>query len=447
VSRIASLLPWVVVASFWAGSGMSVAQEADGLRPSIVDEEAVDELEEPKPKAVVQPIFEDVAPVVTKKKAEVVDPFAAQYVGHGGIRFYPSLEIGAVAATNAQQSANGNADIGLRLRPQLRFESDWVRHAWTGSASAELTKFATQEDTDALSGNLETAYRLDIRKITKADFTARYELSQTSSADSEVPDTAIGARREHTFGASAALTHNYGPVEGKATISLARQIYADVDLVGGGAEDNSDRNYVEPSIRLRGTSTYGAQINPFIEIAYNPRFHDDALDRSSLRRNSHGGSITAGVVLDRGPIWVGEAGLTYSARSYDDAALDTNSAFGLNGNLTWRPTELTSILFNAATTLNESSSPTSSGSVTWSAGAAATHNLRENLDLTAGLNLSLNANELGNDLTTTGKLGVEWQVNPNLSWTAGYDVTWFNADNNAQDWTDHRIMTSIVLRP
>lgn len=435
-----------MLASFWAGSSVSVAQDADDLRPSLIDEEESDGATEPTPKPVVQPIFENEVPVA-RVKAEIVDPFAPQYVGHGGIRFYPSIELGVVTASNAQQSAAGEADFALRVKPELRFESDWVRHSWRGSASAEIVKFATQEEADAVTANIETAYRLHIRKITKADFAARYALSQTNTADTEVPDSAIGARQDHNFGIDAAITHNFGPLEGRVKLGLARQVFDDVRLVGGGSEDNSDRNYFEPSLSLRGTSTYGGQINPFVEIAYTPRFHDDQFDRSGLQRNSHGGSLTAGVVLDRGPIWVGDVGLTYSARKYADDTLDINSAFGFNGNLTWRPTELSSILFNAATTLNETVSATSSGSVTWSAGAAATHNLRENLDLNAGLNFSLNTNELGDDLTTKGNIGLEWQFNPNVSWTAGYDVTWFNAESDADDWTDHRIMTSIVLTP
>ena len=42
-----------------------------------------------------------------------------------------------------------------------------------------------------------------------------------------------------------------------------------------------------------------------------------------------------------------------------------------------------------------------------------------------GLGLELEQVSGGTDKTLTSSLGVEWQLNPNLAWTAGYDGTWF----------------------
>jgi hypothetical protein len=247
--------------------------------------------------------------------------------------------------------------------------------------------------------------------------------------------------------ARAAITHRFGPLDARLRLGLSRQIFEDVALSGGGSENNSDRNYTEPSLALRGTYTGGAQINPFAEVVYSPRFHDSTADRNGKNRDSHGISVTAGVVLDRGPIWTGELGVTYSLRDYADDTLDTTQAFGLNGNLTWRPTTLTDILLTASTTVNESASADTAGTVTWSGGVTGTHKLRENLDLIAGAGLSVTDTGSSLDATTTGKLAMDWQINPNLSWTAGYDLTWFDAKGSTDDWIDHRVSTGIVIRP
>jgi hypothetical protein len=217
-------------------------------------------------------------------------------------------------------------------------------------------------------------------------------------------------------------------------------------LSGGGTEDNSDRNNYTPSATLRLSYIDLPTLKPFAEFTYEPRFHDEKLDRNGLRRDSQGLAASVGVTLDRGPIWSGEAALVYALRDYEDSALTTIDAFGVDGNLTWRPTDLTSVLMTAATTLNESSSATSSGTKTWSGRIDVTHELRENLKLLGGLGLALDKVSSGTDKTLTSNLSVEWQLDLNLAWTAGYDGTWFWAASSSDNYDDQRLMTGIVFR-
>ena len=133
-------------------------------------------------------------------------------------------------------------------------------------------------------------------------------------------------------------------------------------------------------------------------------------------------------------------------RDYEDSALSTNDVFGINGNLTWNPTDLTSLLLTLATTLNESSSAASSGTKTWTGRVDLTHDLRENVNLAAGLGLEVEEGSGGTAKTISSKLGLEWQLNPNLAWTASYYGTWFEAASSGGNYNDLRVMTGIVLR-
>jgi hypothetical protein len=98
------------------------------------------------------------------------------------------------------------------------------------------------------------------------------------------------------------------------------------------------------------------------------------------------------------------------------------------------------------TTLNESSSATSSGTKTWSGRVGIRHELRENVNLLGGLGLEFEKISSGTDTIILPNLGIEWQLNPNLAWTAGYDGTWFEADSSGGNYNDQRVMTGIVLR-
>ena len=441
------LLSVCLVAGFCGAIHSAHSETVDLLRPTIVDDEAqVEPVQMPAvvPSLTITP-EEEQAPLKIARQA--IDPYAVEGVKLGGIILYPSLEAGTLYASNiANASTGARSDIGLYLKPSLRFESDWIRHSWEGRASGDLVAYLENNNLDSKQAHVGSKFRLDILHTTRAEFEASYALDQTGAENSEVPDTAIGNRTDHTLRASAAIVHDFGPLEGRAKLGIERQIYEDVALSGGGTEDNSDRDNYTPYATLRLSYTDPPVLKPFVELTYAPRFHDEKLDRNGLRRNSQGLTTSVGVALDRGPIWSGEASLVYVSRDYEDSALATNDAIGINGNLTWEPTDLTSVVMTLATALNESSSATSSGTKTWSGRVDVVHELRENVNLLGGLGLALDKGSSGTDKTINSMLGVEWQLNPNLAWTASYDGTWVRAATSSDNYNDQRLMTGIVLR-
>ncbi len=443
------LLSVCVVAGLYGEASAAHGETIDLLRPTIAEDEAkaeTDSVEEPAvvPSLTIAPEEEQV-PLRNLKVA--TDPYAAHGLAHGGITLYPSLAVGTLYTSNVSRAAaNARSDVGLYLKPAMRFESVWLRHSWQGGASGDLTAYLNNDDLDTAQVDASSKFRLDIRHTTRAEFETSYARNQTGSESSEVPDTAVGNRTDHALVGSAAVIHDFGPLAGRAKLGLERQIYEDVELSGGGEEDNSDRNNYTPSLSLRLSYIDPPALKPFIGLTYAPRFHDEKFDRNGLRRNSDGLTASAGIALDRGPIWFGEAALVYIVRDYDDPVLATNEAIGVNGNFTWSPTDLTSVVMTLETALNESSSATSSGTKTWSGGINVSHELRENVNLLGGLGLEFEKVSGGTDLTITSSFGVEWQLNPNLAWTAGYDGTWFEAASSGGNYNDQRVMTGIVWR-
>jgi hypothetical protein len=436
-----------VVAGFYGAAATAHGESVDLLRPAIAEDDAQVELaEEPAaiPSLTIAPEEEQ---ALLKTNRPIADPYAARGMKLGGITLYPSLEVGTVYTSNVGSSAtDAKSDIGLSVIPSLRFESDWVRHSWTGQAAGDFVAYLENEDYDSTEIDAGSAFRLDIRHTTRAEFDASYVLGQESSADSEVPDTAIGNRTDHTLAANAAIIHDFGGLEGRAKLGIERQIFEDVDLSGGLTEENSDRNNYTPSLALRLSYTDPPALKPFVELAYAPRFHDEKFDRNGLRRDSQGMTAAVGVTLDQGPLWLGEMALVYAMRDYKDSALDTIDAIGINGNLTWSPTDLTSVVMTLATSLDESSSATSSGTKTWSGRIEVAHELRENVTLLGGFGVEFEKFSGGTDTTFTSNLGFEWQLNPNLAWTAGYDGTWLDAAASGGNYNEQRLMTGIVLR-
>jgi hypothetical protein len=396
------------------------------------------------------PVPQEEAITPRKKKRSVADPYAAQglALGQGGIRLYPTLEIDAGFTSNVQRSPTiKKSDFSLELKPSLNFASDWSRHRWTGSLSADILKYKDSSDLSTLSGSAQTAFRLDIRHTTHSDFTANYALSQAGPGNTSLPGNAKTPRTDQNFGVTAGITHDFGGLEASATTALARSLFDDVALVGGGTEINSDRNYWSPSIKLRGELGYaGAVFRPYAELTYDPRFHDKTLDRNGQQRNSQGFALAAGLAIDDGPIWTGDIAITDQLRTYADPALGTVNALGFAGRLSWRPTEITTIDATTSLSLDETALVNVAAIKTWTMGINVTQALRDNVNLVAGTTMSLQNNGLTTDRTNTVNLGLNWQVNPNMGAGIAYTGTWLTSSTAAASYDEQRLMTSIILR-
>lgn len=428
-----------MLAGLWQPAASAWAQIPVDFRATINDwEAAVVAPAEPTPAAAAIP-----APL--RRRQPAIDPYAAPGIGTGGLRLFPSLGIGSVVTSNVQSSPRADADAGLNVRPSVRIESDWVRHAWTANASGDLIFYAAHSDLDTRDFDLSQQLRLDIRRYTTTEIDASFVQSQSGLEDSGVPATAVGYRTERTAASSASLIQDFGGVEARLRAGASWHWFGDVKLTGGGVEDNSDRDYAEPVVALRATYSDPPVLKPYVEAAYTPRYHQREVDRNGLRRDSDGYAVNAGMVVDAGPLWTGDVALTYLWRGYDDPLLASNHAFGLTGKLAWSPGELTRIVLSFDTSLPETVAAGASGSREWTVGLGANQAVRDNVDVFARASAELQKTDGAADLTYTAAAGVTWKVNPYLAWTASYDVTWLDAADASRDYTEHRLLAGLTL--
>jgi len=179
--------------------------------------------------------------------APAIDPYEPLGLRLGAFRAYPSVEVTGVVTDNVEQSATGRqSDIGLRIAPELRLQSDWVRHSYTLTGNGELIFYTDNTDFDEHSANVTGNLVIDVRRSTTWEGIGTYELSQTAPSSSEVPDSASGDRTDQEFGYTSRLTHRMGRLAARLSAGVRYLWFDDVSLAGGGVEDNADRNYLEP---------------------------------------------------------------------------------------------------------------------------------------------------------------------------------------------------------
>ncbi len=416
---------------------VALAQSADetdvGLVTDIIDTETeTDEGLAPQRPADPITIGDDEADRVVRRRRVDENPYDPLGLRIGTFTVFPVLEIGAGVSIKNSKATGTDASALLRLRPSFRAVSDWSRHQLTLTGETRLDYETGSNAALATEGGLGGALRLDVRRGTSLDLEANYTASKADTAD---------AALEHNLTSSVALTHDLGGIETRLRAAATRRVFGDVELAGGGTEDNADRAITELSFALRGSLTQDAFLTPFAEVAYEPRFHDQKKDRNGIARDSHGVRLTAGLQIADDPVWTGEIAANILYRSYDDASLDDALAPGLSAAVTWSPTDLTRFEFNAEVSLEETITAGESTTARWEAGYTVTHDLRENLSVSAGVSLTKETG--GNDTLTLGTdLGLTWAMNRNVVLGLNYNGEYRDGAGSQE----HSLIGSIILR-
>ena len=388
-------------------------------------------------------------PPPPRLRADEPAPNAPIGLRMGAFRLYPALGIGTAFTDNIKESATARkADIGLRVAPDLRIQSDWVRHSLSLTATGDFVFYNKYPEYNDNTFDTQAALRLDVLHDTTFDLTAGYGLTQTFGSSSEVPKTATSQRVDQTASTAASLTRQAGRLAATLAAEANWYDYGNVNLGGGGIENNTDRNYVEPKVRLRLGYAASPVVVPFIEAAYAPRLHEVKVDRSGLRRNSQGGYLRAGLSLNPSDLWSGDVAVRYDYRNYADKSLKAVSAVGLDADLIWRPTQLTTVTFKASTRLDETANAGATAIRNWTGSAFIAQALRDDVVLTAGIGANY-ASYVGislNELTLSADVAVSYILRRNVELTAGYHLTDFRTDTPGGNYIENRVTAGLRFR-
>jgi len=383
------------------------------------------------------------------RRKVAVDRNAPLGVRAGAFYIYPAIGIGATYSDNVNQSNTApENDIGLRVAPDLRIESDWVRHAYTFTSAGDFVFFDKHPEYNDINFDAAGDLRLDVRHDTTLDLRAGYNVDQTFGSSSEVPASASSQRLDQSVTTAAEFNRNLGRLTASLTGGADWYWYGNVKLQSGATESNKDRNYVQPIARLRfGYQTYPVLV-PFVAAAYEPRVHELKYDRNGLQRDSQGGYLKAGFDVNASGVWSGEMALRYDFRKYADPSLGTATMLGLDGNIVWRPTRLTTVTFTATSGLNETSDANATAIRDWTGAINVAHQLRDDVVLTAGIAADY-ASYIGitlNELTLSANAAVRYILRRNVELEAGYTLTDYRSTSAGSDYVENRVSAGLRLR-
>lgn len=367
----------------------------------------------------------------------------------GGFVMFPSIDTGFVVSDNVTEATQDErTDAGYYVAPAMRIESDWVRHAVSLDASSRHVFYFSSSSENTTDFDLRGNYRLDVLRSTTLDFGASYALTQEGRGEIDVPGAAAEPPNEHTITGSGKLTHRFNRLEVSVDNGVSYRIFDDVDLIGGGVQNNSDRSYTEVHSALRLGYEISPKVKPFVRGEYSVRLHDKEVDDNGLRRNSDGVTVEAGLQVEFSAIFDGEVSLGYVHRDFDDAALENISGVTFNGRLNWRPTALTTVSFNASTEVEETGAGNLSGSFERRFGVSVNHRLRHNVVIGGSANYTFE-DYVGGGLeeeTLYLAAGLTYQLNRAMALRFGYSFKDFSSNIAGRDYQENRIQVGLLIQ-
>jgi len=368
----------------------------------------------------------------------------------GGLRLYPETDIG-VLWSDSVDSAGGapdQADTGLLLRPSFKLESDWVRHAFSLTGEAEYEDYIKGSSQDTVSTDIEAKARIDIRSRTKARLNLKYGVGTADRGDPDVPDDATELPDVHEVSGAGELEHRFNRLRVSLRGSAIDLIHEDATLASGGIESNADRDYVEVAGRLRAGYEISPAYSVFAEATVSERLHDQTVDDNGERRDWIGTIIAAGGRLELSPVTEAEMAIGYISADFDDPGLRSIGDVYFRGELTWRPSVLTTVRAAAGTTVEDTTDAGVSGSVQRTVSLDLEHAVRENIVLNAGFAFSNEDFEGSSQVENTYdfKLGALYRLNRHVAISVEYTRSVTDSSEAGEDTTENAVFVGLNLR-
>jgi hypothetical protein len=340
------------------------------------------------------------------------DPFVPLGTRIGSFLLFTSLQTDGDYNSNVFASPQAASDFALELWPAMRLASMWSNHALEIRASGDLSfhdRFKTEDDRAYL---VEGLTRIDITRF--SDIQAYYAHEEAQESRSAINASSVGTRPD--------IVVNRARLAGNQRFNrLSVQVRGNVidtrygtDVLDGVVQSNSDRDYTLYEEAVRPQWEFNPNLFLFSDVSFNNRDYTLAAFTDGLNRTSHGERYRLGLSFGTtGEFLRGSVSLGYGNQTYETAPLVPINALLFDADLTWRISEITSILFTATTEVGETTTNDTGGVLERQYALEGRHNFSSRLIGSLGVSY-YNRDFVGGDLTeqqTTEAAGLEYYLN------------------------------------
>lgn len=381
--------------------------------------------------------------------------YAARGMRAGNFLIYPAVELKIAHDDNIYATdTSDTGDFIYETKPEVKVESNLPRHAFYAKAVARNQVYFAKSSENRTDYFVGAGSRIDIRRTTNWNTEAEF---QTDTEDRGSPD-ATGAAAEpvqyRRFQGKSGIRYRPGRLNFETGGLFERYDFDDVALIGGGTQNNDDRDR-----NMYGTySRIGFDVSPGYELfalgMYSITKYDDSFDDlqfgTQYNRDSHGYQVETGARIELTNVISSEFSVGYLSRDYRDPRLQDINGVSTEAKLQWYVTRLTTVLFSASrrvqeTTLRDLVGNPASGYLETVFDVGVDHELMRNVILSAYYRFGIrdyqgiSRTDHQHDVT----LRAIYMLNRYLSLAGEYRFTTRNSDTPGEDYDRNILMLTL----
>jgi hypothetical protein len=364
---------------------------------------------------------------VTARPRPDYDPLG---IRAGGFLIYPSTSVSGsyndnILATNDDEQD----DFIFVMSPQIAVRSNFPRHSLNFTVQSDVGRYVDHTDEDFWDFGGAIAGRLDITRNNR--LTAAVSAGREHEARDDPDDPGADVSREpvkyYAYNGALGFEQDFNRFNVGLLGTFDRNDYDEQDA----NEDLRDRNLYGG--RLRTGYFISPRINAFLQGTFE-REQRDASNASQRDNNVYGAGV--GTAIDFTGLLFGEANVGWATQEFDDSQFDGSSGFTYGVNLTWNPTQLTSLRLDGVGGYEPSD--VGASNLTHQIGLRVDHELLRNVLIGGEVSYTRddfqdsggrvdNRYDVGPDIT--------YLINRHFSVGAGYVFTKQDSDDNQEEFT------------
>lgn len=338
------------------------------------------------------------------------DAFAPTGTRFGAFTWFASIAQSLGFDTNPQRArVSGKTEAFSRTQGELRFESDWTRHAFSGGLRGGYDHYARASEASRPTLSGETALRLDVSEDLRLTLGATLGLDTERPGARDLPGATVNRPTTLDYAATAALERDVGPGRLGLRGTVGRTQYGEAKLANGTRVSRRDRDLTRFEIAARAGYEITQGLVPFVEVAADRRQYDRRADAAGLRRSSDGLTGRVGASFEITRLLTGEASVGWQTRNPDDPSLRRLDGVVADASLEWALSPLTRLRLTGSSRLDETNRVGASGDRTQTIGLSFAHDLRRNF--TARGEIAFSRTRFGGggqERGTSGGIGLDY---------------------------------------
>ncbi|WP_187830367.1 outer membrane beta-barrel protein [Siccirubricoccus phaeus] len=354
---------------------------------------------------------------VTSRPRPDFDPLGVRL---GGFRLDGMVDIGPGFDSNLFGRRNNVVSDGfVDTGAGLRLRSDWTTHALGLEANMLSRQYFSHSELDFQDWNVRGFGRYDFSADTNVEGHYRHTREHLDVFSTEVQG--IGISRPVAFDTDeVAVTGNTRFNRLGLTGGALWRSYRFEDVAFASTGGPLSLNDFDTVIGSLGASY---TVSPGRALTATVRLQDISYTHSTSRsRDSFTWEALLGFDYDFDGVWQGRIAVGWRQRNYEGPGLKPVEGLAAEGQLTWLPTQLTTVRFNVLRTIEESIRVDAISFQRLQAGIAVDHEYLRNVILTADARVDRREYQRPDQTASDGllTLSARWLLNRNMELVASY---------------------------